>query len=46
VPAHTLLLVWITERLDSNRIAEIAKRKANLVGTGESIFLLFFYYQY
>jgi hypothetical protein len=36
VPAHALWLIWITERLGISRIAEIAKRKANLVRTGES----------
>ena len=36
VPAHALWLIWITERLSSSRIAEVAKRKANLVGTWES----------
>jgi hypothetical protein len=42
VPAHALWLIWITERLDSSSssssssIAEVAKRKANLVGTWES----------
>ena len=37
VPAHGLRLIRITERLSSSsRIAELAKRKANLVGTWES----------
>ena len=41
VSAHALWLIWITERLgssssSSSSIAEVAKRKANLVGTWES----------
>ena len=37
VPAHALWLIWITERVgSSSSIAEVAKRKANLVGTWES----------
>ena len=37
VPAHALWLMWITERLgSSSSFAEVAKRKANLVGTWES----------
>jgi hypothetical protein len=40
VPAHALWLIGITERLGSNKIAEIAKRKANLVGIWESTTLL------
>jgi hypothetical protein len=36
VPAHALWLIWITERLGSSRMVEIAKRKANLVETWES----------
>src|SRR5918997_765998 len=36
VPAHALWLIGITERLGSNSmIAETAKRKATLAGTGE-----------
>ena len=35
--APALWLIWITKRLDSSSsIAEVAKRKANLVGTCES----------
>jgi hypothetical protein len=38
-PANALWLIWIAEILgsSSSMIAEIAKRKANLVETGESI---------
>jgi hypothetical protein len=36
VPAHAFWLIWITERLGNSRIAEVAKRKANLVLTWES----------
>jgi hypothetical protein len=38
VLAHALWLIWIARRLDSSSssIAEVAKRKANLVGTCES----------
>jgi hypothetical protein len=37
LPAPALWLIWITKRLDSSSsIAEVAKRKANLVGTCES----------
>jgi hypothetical protein len=40
--AQALWLIWITERLGTSRIAEIAKGKANIVETRENIIPLIF----